>query len=160
MKIRNLWFILLVLYGIGCNRTDAKKEIKMSKPISEETLSLLNNAFVDGDYSNGLVITFINGDCSYCTNKIPEHITFAEKTKMSELNFILLIYSENNFYLKDTNTLRDSYNYLPLVFDPHNLFQIKNKLPKKTVEYSIYVNEYGNIVKMGTPTEIYKEYTD
>jgi len=160
MKIRNLLFALLILFDFGCNSTDTKKELKTPKYISEETLSLLSNAFVDSDYSNGLVITFINGDCSYCTNRIPEHISFAEKTKMQDLNFILLIYSENNFYLKDTSSLRNLYKYLPLVFDPHNLFQIKNKLPQKPEEYSIYIDEHRTITGIGTPSDIYNKYGD
>ncbi len=158
IKMRFLLLVPLVMLFFSCNLCDSTKEKGCAKSISEETFSVINNAYVDCDYSNGLVITFVNGDCSYCTNRIPEHRFFAEKAKLQDWNFMILIYSENNFCLKDTSSLRKSYDDLPLVFDAHNLFQIKNKLPQKPEEYSIYINENGIVEKIGTPADLYKEF--
>lgn len=159
MKTTNSILLLLLTLCFGCHYSNIQKDNTKKHHINNETLYILNNNFVDSDFSNGLIITFINGDCSYCTNRIHEHRYFTENVKSTALNYIILIYSENNFYRKDTTTLRSTYSNYPIVFDSYNLFQIKNKLPKHTEEYSIYIDNKGNVMDIGNPNILYTKYS-
>ncbi len=154
--------IILALLFLGYCSIPSKKEDKniKRKLLTLESYSRLKNEYVNSVNSNGYIVTFINGDCSYCTNRIPHYEHMMKKFRDVGLNSIILVYSENNFYLTDTCELRKKHESLHILFDSYNIFQIENKLPNYTKEYSIYVNNDRDIIDIGSPDEILNKYTN
>ncbi len=153
-----LIFVFLILGS--CSNPSKKGNDVVGRILTPESFSKLKNEYVSLNDSDGYIVTFINGDCAYCIDRIPSYEYMVEEFNTVGLNFIAFIYSENNFYSLDTCMLRKKHGTIPIVYDEYNFFQIKNKLPAYAKEYSIYVNMDREIVDIGKPNKILNRYTN
>lgn len=158
ISIKYIPIILGIFIEFGCFNSSENGKKNKQLSITMDSFLMIEEKCEPLHNSKGYIITFINGDCSYCTNRIPTFKGINKQFGKADLNFTLLIYSENSFSVLDTVLLQKKYETIPMVFDKYNIFQIKNKLPAYAEEYSIYVNTDLEVIDIGKPNEIFNQY--
>jgi hypothetical protein len=137
---KKIFYFIVIITNVGiisCNRNPKSiliKQFYQKKIVFLDDLqTFINNKQIDNkciacSSDKYKIMTFINGDCSICIDKLNDWSKFINEMKIYNVDFLIIINTNDlGLFMEVNERLKFPYS---IIIDKHNSVRLKNQIPE------------------------------